>query len=110
MNISWPDFVAWRDRNQTFSGIGMWTWNTNTITSGSGDAERVTGSEISPNLFTILGVHPVIGRSFLPNEDERGRSPVALISHRLWQRRFAGDSTLVGRTITLEAARLLLSA
>jgi putative ABC transport system permease protein len=102
VNISWPDFVAWRDRNQTFSGIGIWTWNTNTLISGSGDAERVAGSEISANLFAILGVRPAIGRSFLPKEDEQGRSSVALISHRLWQRRFGGDSTLVGRTIMLD--------
>ena len=102
VNISWPDFVAWRDRNTTFSGIGLWTWNSNTITGGSGDAERVTSSEISPNLFAILGVHPAIGRLFLPSDDERGRAPVALISHRLWERRFGGDSTLVGRTVTLD--------
>lgn len=101
-NISWPDFIAWRDRNQTFSGIGLWTWNSNTITGGSGDAERVTGSAISPNLFAILGVRPALGRLFLPNEDERGRSPVALISYRLWERRFGGDSTIVGRTITID--------
>ncbi|HEV8215057.1 MAG TPA: ABC transporter permease [Gemmatimonadaceae bacterium] len=101
-NISWPDFISWRDRNQTFTGIGIFTWNSNTITGGSGDAERVTGSEISPNLFAILGVHPAIGRLFLPDEDERGRAPVALISHRLWMRRFGGDSTLVGRTINLD--------
>ena len=102
VNISWPDFVDWRDRNQTFSGIGIFTWNSNTITGGSGDAERVTGSEISPNLFAILGVRPALGRLFLPNEDDRGRAPVTLISHRLWLRRFGGDSTLVGRTIDLD--------
>ena len=102
VNISWPDFVSWRDRNATFSGIGIFTWNSNTITGGSGDAERVTGSEISPNLFAILGVRPAIGRLFLPNEDERGRSAVALISHRLWLRRFGGDSALVGHTMTLD--------
>ncbi|HWJ14688.1 MAG TPA: ABC transporter permease, partial [Gemmatimonadaceae bacterium] len=102
VNISWPDFIAWRDRNQTFSGIGIFTWNSNTVSGGSGDAERVTGSEISPNLFAILDVRPAIGRLFLQHEDERGRSPVALISHRLWVRRFGGDSTLVGRTISLD--------
>ena len=102
VNISWPDFIAWRDRNETFSGIGIFTWNSNTITGGSGDAERITGSEISPNLFAILGVRPALGRLFLPNEDEKGQAPVALISHRLWQRRFGGDSTLVGRPINLD--------
>src|SRR4029078_10301278 len=73
-----------------------------TVSGGSGDAERVTGSEISPTLFAILDVRPAIGRLFLQNEDERGRSPVALISHRLWLRRFGGDSALVGRTIMLD--------
>jgi len=102
VNISWPDFIAWRDRNQTFSGIGIFTWNSNTVSGGSGDAERVTGSEISPNLFAILDVRPAIGRLFLQNEDERGRAPVVLISHRLWLRRFGGDSALVGRTINVD--------
>ena len=72
VNISWPDFIAWRDRNQTFSGIGIFTWNSNTVSGGSGDAERVTGSEISPNLFAILDVRPAFILILKKQSSDRG--------------------------------------
>jgi putative ABC transport system permease protein len=101
-NISFADFAAWRDRNRAFSGLAIWTWTTKTLTSGIGDAERLYGADVSWNLFQILGVGPMLGRNFLQEEDAPGRQYEAIISHRLWQRRFAGDATIVGKTMALD--------
>jgi putative ABC transport system permease protein len=63
------------------------------------DAERVEGARVTPNLFPLLGVRPILGRGFQAEEDREGDDRVILLSHALWRRRYAGDSTIVGRTI-----------
>ena len=104
VNISWPDFVSWRDETRAFSNIGIWTWNTMTISddAGANEAERLDGAEVSANLFPMLGVQPMMGRSFAPEEEIAGRHFVVLLSHRLWTRRFGSDSSIVGKSITLD--------
>jgi putative ABC transport system permease protein len=62
--------------------------------------EQVSAASVSPSLFRLQGAKPLHGRIFLPDEDQPDKSHVALISHRLWQRRFGGDPNLVGKTIT----------
>lgn len=65
--------------------------------------EMVRGSPVSSNMFEVLGAQPVLGRRFLPGEDQPGRSDVAVISHSLWQRRFGGDPNIVGKMISFTA-------
>jgi len=101
-NISWPDYVSWRDGTRAFASIGMWTWTTATLSDETSEAERVAGAWVTANLFPTLGVHPIIGRNFTAEEDTQGRHYVALLSHRLWQRRFAGDSAIVGKRLTID--------
>jgi putative ABC transport system permease protein len=100
-NISYPDYVSWRDGTRTFSSIGMWTWNTVTM-SGMGDAERYSGGEVTANLFPLLGVNPMLGRHFSAGEETPGRNYVALISERLWRARFGADSAIVGKEVRLD--------
>jgi predicted permease len=102
INISWPDYLSWRDQNRTFEQIGLWTWITVTI-SGTGEAERVDGAAVTANLFPLLGIAPLTGRFFAAGEDSPGRDRVLIISHGLWQRRFGGDPGIVGRSITVDA-------
>jgi predicted permease len=99
-NISYPDFVSYRDDTRTLSGLGIWTWVTKTISEG--ETERVPGASVSANLFPILGIRPLIGRNFLPEEERTGRGDVVLISYGLWRRRFGGDSALVGKSISMD--------
>ena len=69
--------------------------------SGHGEATRLTGSEVSPNLFSLLGVNPLIGRMFDSRDGRAGQSHVVMLSYGLWRERFAGDAGIVGRSITL---------
>ena len=101
-NISWLDFSAWREQNRAFDDIGIWTWSSNTLWDQASEAERVNGALISANLFQVLGVQPARGRLFLPGEDGLNPQPVVLISDALWRRRFAEDSAIVGRTISVD--------
>jgi putative ABC transport system permease protein len=69
--------------------------------TGGAQPEEVQNAFVSANLFSVLGVTPLLGRAFLPDEDQLGAGRVVVISHGLWQRRWGGDPNLVGRTVAL---------
>jgi len=101
-NISWPDYASWRDDTRTFASIGIWTWTTTTLSDEVNEAERVYGALVSANLFPTLGVRPMLGRNFRPEEERKGGPLVAILSERLWRQRFGGDSTIIGKRITID--------
>ena len=101
-NISWPDYASWRDDTRTFASLGIWTWTSTTLSDGVNEAERAYGALVSANLFPALGVGPMLGRNFLPQEEEKGGPLVVILSERLWRRRFGGDSAVVGKRITID--------
>src|SRR5260370_1439306 len=99
--VSPPDFADWREQNGVFEHISAFrTWFYRL--SGDGDPEQVWGVRTSASFFELLGVEPQSGRTFLPEEEQPGREQVVLISHGLWERRFAADPSLVGHTITID--------
>ena len=100
-NVSYPDYLSWRDDNRSFTALALWTWSSHAFSGDGGEAERVEGASITANLLPILGVRPLLGRNFVPEEDEDGRDNVVLLGHGLWQRRFGGDRSVVGRVITV---------
>ena len=102
VNISWPDYQSWRDEARSFSALGIWTWSSPSFTgTGAGGAERVDGAQVAPNLFPLLGVRPILGRSFLESEARDGNDRVVILGYGLWERRFAGDPDIVGKVITV---------
>jgi putative ABC transport system permease protein len=101
--ISYPNFIDWRDQNQVFEGMAAYTQNDYNLT-GSGDPLRLHGVQTTCNLFSLLGVNPIIGRSFLPGEDTPGARPVAILSFPIWQHRFGGDRGVIGRSIELDGS------
>jgi predicted permease len=102
-NISYPDYVDWRDASKSFTALGMWTWSTPAFTGGGvGGAERLDGAQVTPNLFPLLGVPPILGRTFLESEGTRGNEHVVILGYGLWQRRFSGDPGIVGRTVMVD--------
>ncbi|HJU65113.1 MAG TPA: ABC transporter permease, partial [Gemmatimonadaceae bacterium] len=100
-NIAYNDYLHWRNQNRTFSRIGMWTWNTLTL-SGDGESERLEGAEVSSNLFAVLGVRPLLGRHFVPADEQPGGNRVVMLGYGVWQRRYGGDPSIVGRSITAD--------
>ena len=71
--------------------------------TGSGQPEQLSGEYVSASLFPVLGVNPLLGRSFLPQEDQQGAGGVVVLSYGLWKRRFGADSNILGKTLTLNA-------
>ena len=96
------EYLAWKDRSQTLSQIAAYIESQANLTGGD-EAERVTTGVASASFFRLLGVQPVQGRVFLPEEDRLGAPPVAIISHAFWERRFGGDPAVIGRALTLDA-------
>jgi predicted permease len=98
--MSIPDF---RDVSRESKSLEMGAWNYGGGTiSAPGSPEYVDGRQISAGLFATLGVLPSRGRAFDSNEDRPGAGPVAIISYALWQRRFAGDPSAIGRTLVFD--------
>ena len=101
-DVTFANFLDWREQAKSFDGIAIYKDHDFALTGSGGEPERIQGRElISANLFDLIGVRPLIGRGFMPNEDAPGAERVALISHSLWQRRFAGKTETVGQTIQL---------
>jgi len=101
VNVSYHDYHAWRNTNKTFEDVALWTWSTITISTDD-EAERVEGGLVTANLFPILGVNPILGRHFTPDEEAPG-TRVIMLGYGLWQRRFGGDRDIIGRIIRVNA-------
>jgi predicted permease len=101
MGFTYPDVQAVRVGQQSFSGITA-CWFAELSLTGKGKPERFFGMVTSANYFDVLGVRPVLGRTFLPAEDEKpGDAPVAVISYRLWQTRFGANPEIAGQKIAI---------
>src|SRR6266850_165122 len=99
-SISYLDYVDWRDQSKVFERVAVYTnQSVSTLTDGN-QATHVQGESVSVDLFPLLGVQPILGRTFLPNEDEPGNR-VVILSYALWQRQFGGDPKIIGRSLTL---------
>lgn len=98
---SYPNYQDIRDRNRAFSSMLLYVPITMSLT-GRGDPLMLMGHLVSGNYFAALGVNPVLGRGFLPEEDAAsGASPAAILSHEFWERQFASDPQVITRTINL---------
>lgn len=103
-NVSEPDYLDFAQRLHTVSSIAAMKPLQVTLT-GAGDAMRVEAAAVTSTLLPMLGVRPVAGRLFSPDDDRTGAAPtVALVSEELWRRRLRGDAGAVGRTIVLDGA------
>ena len=100
-----PQFETLRSQARSFDSMAAYGVNPESFSiSGDGrEPEALRSARVSGNFLDVLGVHPILGRSFLVDEDRRGGPCVALISAGLWNRRFANDSAIAGRTAMLDA-------
>jgi predicted permease len=102
--LSYPDYLDIRDGATTLADVAGYGYFGATF-EGEGGAEVLSGARVSANFFSTLGVAPVLGRGFAPEEDAPGRMrDVVVLSHGAWQRRFGGDPAVVGRAVRLSGA------
>src|SRR5215831_6836093 len=100
--LSVPRFEQVEQRNRSFTAVAAFTPEVFNLT-GRGDPEQIPSARVSWRFFEVLGISPSKGRTFRAEEDKPGGDLVALISDGLWQRRFARDQAVIGRTMTLDS-------
>jgi putative ABC transport system permease protein len=94
------DYSDWEARNRVFEEMA-YSWSTPHTLTSIGSPQSVMCEQFSPNLFSLLGTRPILGRTILPEDGQPGKDRVAVLSHRLWQQRFAANRDVVGRSIQL---------
>jgi len=95
------NYLSWQDqRPQSFEQMGAVGFANFNLT-GRGEPEQFTGGTLTPSMFPLLGIKPVLGRSFRDGDDRPGAEKVVMIAEALWKRRFGGDPSIVGSTVTL---------
>jgi putative ABC transport system permease protein len=99
-----PDFLDYRARNSTFEEFAAMRPSSYNLT-GDAEPERVIAAQVTTNFFRALGVRPVQGRDFSPEEEQPGLNQVAIISEALWRRRFGGELPIVGKALTLDGQK-----
>ena len=104
--VSPLDFIDWRTRSQSFERMAaarFWFYSlaASSTRNGGADPEQVHGMRVSPGFFEALGVTPPLGRTFLVDEEQPGRDRVVILTHSIWQRRFAADPALIGQTVSM---------
>jgi putative ABC transport system permease protein len=100
MPVSFANLRDWVDQNHTFEQISAYTF-TNLNLTGVGEPEQLLTIRSSANLFPLVGATPLLGRTFLPEEDREGAGHVVILGHGFWKRRFNSDRGIVGKSLTL---------
>lgn len=95
------NFVDWKTRNEVFEDVAA-TRNRDFNLTGDGEPEKVYAYAVTANFFSVLGVEPVLGRTFVSEDDRPESNKVAIISYPLWQSKYGGDRGLVGRDVLLD--------
>jgi putative ABC transport system permease protein len=101
-NVSPGTFADWKTQTDAFDGMAAFGLHRSLNLTGDHEPERIVAVPVSANLFSILGVHPLHGRTFLPEEETPGNHSVIILSHALWKRRFGADPNIIGKTIALD--------
>jgi len=99
--MSRPRLELLRDRQDVFSDLSVSSFSASTVT-GLGDPEQVFGLRVSENYFSLLGIEPALGRSFVAEEEQPGGPPVVLLSNGFWRSHFGGERDALGETVTLD--------
>ncbi len=102
-SFSLVQFEEMKASQKSFTALGAYGPPESFGLSSNGEPEELKGARVSANFLEVLGISPVLGRSFLPEEDKSGGRPVAMIGAGLWKRRFGGEPAIVGRGVTLES-------
>jgi predicted permease len=100
---SYPDFKDWKRNTHSFQDMTAIGWQPRDL-SGPGSPEHLNGWLIDSGFFRTMGVNPIVGRDFTPEEDQRGGALVAIVSERVWKERFSSSTAVLGKTMTMDGA------
>ena len=100
--VSYQDFTDWRATTRTFTGLAAYTGRAVNLGGGENAPERVQGAYISAGTLRLLRIEPALGRDFIDDDDRAGAPSVVLLGHRLWQRRYGSDRSILGRTVHID--------
>src|SRR5829696_246460 len=99
--VSPANFFDWKKQNTVFEDVVAFGAASMTLT-GDGQPEQLLGTRVSSGYFGVVGVEPIVGRAFLPEEHERGKGQAVILGHSFWQRRYGGDKSIINRNVTLD--------
>jgi putative ABC transport system permease protein len=106
-NVGYATYLDWKNQNKSFEQLAIYgSWQP---VLQVGEPEQLNGLRVTSNYFRTLGVHPEIGRDFLPEEDAPNTNKVVMLSHSLWQRKFNSDPDIVGKTIDMNATQYIVA-
>jgi len=106
-SISYPNFLDWQKENHTLSSMAVSRPYSFSLTN-LGEAEQIQGQFVTSDFFSILGVKPVMGRTFLHIDDQIGAAPVAMISAGFWKRKLSGAPDVIGKSLTLDGKEFII--
>ncbi|MGA9773588.1 MAG: ABC transporter permease [Blastocatellia bacterium] len=100
--VSYPRFTEWKEQTGSFDAISAYTIRSFSL-KGQGEPEQVQGARVSTDFFQVMGVKPMLGRTFLPDEDAPGGNQVVVLSYELWQSNFGASESIIDQTLILDA-------
>src|SRR5262249_32130552 len=101
--VSYLDYLDWKAQAKSFASMGAYTLRSNDslVLVYKGQPIQVQVSLITPNLFSLMGIAPVVGRSFLPEEEAAGHDQFVILSHRIWQQHFGSSEAIIGKDVEI---------
>jgi putative ABC transport system permease protein len=101
MGVSYLDYRDWRESTKAFDAFGAYSGALANLSDEGQPPERYNGAYVTANTFGVLGVRPVIGRDFMPDDDRPGAPSVALVGHKVWVNRYGSNPSVIGRTVRI---------
>jgi predicted permease len=98
-----PDYLDWQAQSRTLQSSSLYTWHQSVNFTGAGEPQQATVVKAQANFFSVLGVQPLLGRTFAKGEDSAGRDHVAVLSYGFWQSQFGGSRDVLGKNVELNA-------
>src|ERR1041385_3586832 len=100
--VTFGNYLDWQSQSQSFEQLALYRWWNANLTGGDAP-ERIQGFLVTANFLDTTGIKPILGRTFLPEENQPGKDQVAVLTYSLWQRRFGGDPNILDKTITVNS-------
>jgi putative ABC transport system permease protein len=103
IGVAPANFLDWQQQSKSMQAMTIWMWDSVSLT-GEGTPDKAQGYLVMSNFFSLCGVQPLLGRTFLPDENKPGNEKVIILSHALWAARFGSDPQIIGRAIHVDGA------